>query len=339
MPNADGAGYYRWTLGAEPMARLAAKLGQLSAAERLSFADALLSGFASGRLSAGEVLPSLEPLAAATERSVAEAPMEVLAFLSAHVVDDAHRAAFERFSARLYAPQLRRLGFVSVHGESEETARLRGAVVGFVTGEVRDTEARREALMRARRYVGFGGDGLFHPDAVDPSAAAAVLVVGLEEAGEPFMRSLLVHLDATTDPALRGNLISAFSGAENDAVASLVRERLLTGDFRPNEILGVLGGQLSSSTTRDGAWQWMTDQLDALLARIPEFSAAYLPQLAEGFCDRERAAEARRVFEGRIARVPGGPRNLASALESVELCAARVDAQRDGVLRWLASRP
>ena len=53
--------------------------------------------------------------------------------------------------------------------------------------------------------------------------------------------------------------------------------------------------------------------------------AGYLPYAASSFCTAERAAEARAFFAPRVGATEGGPRNLESAIESVELCAARVE--------------
>jgi hypothetical protein len=54
-----------------------------------------------------------------------------------------------------------------------------------------------------------------------------------------------------------------------------------------------------------------------------------LPWIGSSFCDKAQAAEVSALFAPRIAELDGGPRNLASVTEAIELCAAQQGAQRE----------
>src|SRR5690606_10223457 len=103
-----------------------------------------------------------------------------------------------------------------------------------------------------------------------------------------------------------------------------------------NETWSPLMSQLRDPEGADAAWTWLEEHYDALAARMGPGSAGYLPYTAGGFCTAERAAQARAFFAPRVGATHGGPRNLESAIESVELCAARVEHASESARRFFA---
>ena len=77
MPNADGAGYWRFDLNAPAWTSLIANYDALSAAEQLSFADSATAAFAAGRLPATSLLAALR-VNANGNWSAAEDPLKNL---------------------------------------------------------------------------------------------------------------------------------------------------------------------------------------------------------------------------------------------------------------------
>jgi alanyl aminopeptidase len=63
---------------------------------------------------------------------------------------------------------------------------------------------------------------------------------------------------------------------------------------------------------------------------------ARLPNVGRNFCDAESRKQLHDYFDPLVAKYDGAPRNLAQALEGVDLCIARVAAQRPGVSEFLA---
>ena len=57
--------------------------------------------------------------------------------------------------------------------------------------------------------------------------------------------------------------------------------------------------------------------ITALVARAGSFQSSWMPWLAAGFCDTERAAEVEAFLAPRISAIEGGPRNLAASLEAI----------------------
>jgi hypothetical protein len=56
------------------------------------------------------------------------------------------------------------------------------------------------------------------------------------------------------------------------------------------------------------------------------------------FCDQEHRDEVERLFTAKAKASPGGPRDLASALESMSLCIARRKAQEPSARAFFAEK-
>jgi alanyl aminopeptidase len=108
----------------------------------------------------------------------------------------------------------------------------------------------------------------------------------------------------------------------------------------PRELTGVLTTQWPE--TRQEVWSFIRANFDELNAKLPGARAipfgATLPGRVTGFCDEKAAAEMEAFFAPRVAKLNGGPRNLATALESVRLCAAQKKALEPGLRQFLASQ-
>src|SRR5690606_330234 len=119
------------------------------------------------------------------------------------------------------------------------------------------------------------------------------------------------------------------------ALAEKARELTLDPALRGNEVLRPLWVQVEQEETRAAAWQYLEDHWTRVLDVVPTTRQGSLPWLASGFCKRSDATRVRAFLEERIEDVIGGPRNLDGALEAIELCAARTDAQRESAVAYL----
>jgi alanyl aminopeptidase len=104
---------------------------------------------------------------------------------------------------------------------------------------------------------------------------------------------------------------------------------------RVNELWTPLGAQIGMPETREATWAFLTERFDALAARL-DGGAGGLPSFAGAMCSNEAADAAQAFFGERVASLPGGPRNLASAVERARLCAAKVAAHRESARSFFA---
>lgn len=346
LPNADGAGYYRWSLPVGELRSLAgAAASRLGVRERMSLAENIDAGFRRGAIAAADALAVIAPLARDEHRLVAGAPMDLLRTARRWLSDDPARAAVEAYGQRLYADAYRELGWgprpANAKGAPAGGAPRRGAaakesgetasrqlhrqdVIEFLALTAQDPAVRKEAGARGRAYA---RGGVLHPEALDPNLAGVALAVAVQEGDGAFFDGLLALLEKTGDEVARRDLLRALGSARAPELAARARALAVDPRLRVNETMIPIQEQLAQPETQEDAWRWVKGNLDALIARLSARGAGGLPSLAARFCDRAHADEASQLFGPRVHALEGGPRNLAGALESVNLCATLRHAQ------------
>lgn len=337
LPNADGAGYYRWSVPAAELKQLAtAALPRLTVRERMSFAASVRAAFGQGKTSGADALAALAPLAADPRREVATAPMALLDASLDWLAGDPLAPAAAAYAQALYAPAYRDLGWAprpakpvsaaapTAPAEPAERALLRRDVIDFLALEAQDPGVRKEAAARGRAYV---EGGRVHPEAVTPDLAEVAIAVAIQESDAALFDRALAALERTDDEVARSALVRGLGSARAPDLAARARELVLDARVRPREAGGLLQAQLAQPETREAAWRWMEERMDALVARLTPRGSGWLPWTATSFCDRAHADRASALFGPRVSALHGGPRTLAGALEAVNLCVARRKAQ------------
>jgi alanyl aminopeptidase len=334
-PNAEGAGYYRFALKADDLTKLRGAWARLSEREQIALADSLGAAFDAGTLAASDYYASLEPLARSIVRPIAQGPTGALAFARDELLGETELPALQRFSSRLYGPQLRRLGWTPRRGEDGEQAILRAAVISQLAFVARDPAVRREATRRALAYLKLGGDGSVDRAALDPNLVGTALVVAVQDGDAARFEQMRARFFVTDDALLRGQLLGALGSTRDPALAAQARELALDERVRVNELWTPLGAQIGMPETREATWAFLTERFDALAARL-DGGAGGLPSFAGAMCSNDAADAAQAFFGERVASLPGGPRNLASAVERARLCAAKVEAHRESARSFFA---
>jgi alanyl aminopeptidase len=339
MPNADAAAYFRFGMPKEQLSALLTQAWpKLVTRERLAVADAVRAGFARGTSRAGDVFDDLAPMANDSFPSVAAAPMGMAQTAREWLFGTELRPKVEAWASKLYAKNGAALGWNPPKGEAPERTILRSSVLSFLAFTARDPAVRKEAGARGRAFVGFGKDQKLHPEAVDSNLAGIALSVAADEGDAAFFDALLVQLEHSDDPVIRGRLLGALGSVTTPELAK--RARALTTDprLRANEVLIPLSVQLQMIETRDASWVYMRDAFDAIVTRLSPGRAGGLPYFVR-YCDDAHINEVEAFFTPKIAALDGGPRNLANALESMRLCSARRKAHEENMRAYFASKP
>jgi len=329
LPNADAAGYYRFTLEGKDLATLRDRgLAHLSPAERLALAENVDAAFRGATLPAADALKALEPLARDAHGTVAAEPLDLFRTIDDFVVGDDLRAAFRAYVTRLYAPAARALGWRSAAAERPWRRLFRAKLLGFLALSVESPQALDEAARLGRRYLGLDGDGALHPDAVDADLAGIAISAAARRGGARVFDALVAHLAASDDAPTRARILSALANVRAKELVGRALDLALDPRLRQSERLSTISPLLGSVATRDAAWAWLAAHFDALAPLLPDRYAGHLPGAAR-ICDRAHAEEIRAFFAPRVEKLTGGPRNLAQAVERATYCAAEVDAQRE----------
>ncbi len=337
MPNADGAGYFRFSMSAEDWKRLRTHgFSELSDRGRIAVADSVGASFDRGVMDFKALLPWFADWVSSPSRQLAVAPMRPLRFL----IDDASppglRGAVMAYAGKLYRKRYRQLGWRSRSADSSDTKLLREAVIRFMVMDVRNRNARARAARLGRNYIGYRSKA--NEGVVDAQLAGLVLATAVQEGDEGLFDHLLGLLESSSDATGRSRILSALGHAESPELSARALDLALDPRLRVNEIRHVLRTQFHNPRTRDRAWTWFTEHFDDLASRFGSGQLGASPWNAASFCSREAAAEVERFFGPRLAELSGGPRNLAGAVEAILLCSEKARVQVPGVERAFGSR-
>lgn len=325
LPNAESAGYYRWNLKPEWYTKV--ENAPLSLPEKLSVADSLQASFAGGGLTVNGAIEAMTPFASSDERAVASVPMDVLQFTVNSLLSPETVPALRSYGDKLYKATYTRLGFDPKENDDDNARLLRSDVVAFLAFVARDQEVRREAERRARAFLGFGTDGKLHRDAVDRNLVGVTLGVGLQENGAAFLDALLNLLKQSPDTALRDSILTAIGSARDPSMSPRILDLMFAPVLRQSEAGIPLYYQMMHTETRDVAWNWLRNNFDRIIRRLPASDLGYLPVAARRFCSEAGAGEVKAFFQPRLKQLPGAREGLAESLESISLCASRARVQ------------
>jgi len=326
MPNAEGSGYYRWSLDEAGWQVLMQNFEGLSPMEQLSTADSITAAFLSGDLTLDRYLDRLERLAQAQEWAAVLSPLDTIFHLVDQVATPEESPALKTRLAGIYAERAMALGLdadtPADKTDPVETARARAQLTGSVALALDYAPLKAAYLARARAYLGYGGDGRIHADAIAPDLVRNALDVAAASGNADLITAMLKHFRETQDVTLRANLLHALARTQAPALVEDIRALALYPELRGNEIETVLWQQMSHVETRDGMWDWIRGHYDALAGRLSKRQQPVLISVTRSFCSAQRRDEVQAFFKEKVPDMEGGPRTYAQTLEAISGCMA-----------------
>mgnify|MGYP001825458716 FL=1 len=330
-PNADGAGYYRFTLDDAGWQALIDNGANLSASEALAFLDSLDAALRAGRVSATAYLNGMAALLQHDAWDVVESVANSLEMLS-DIVEPKNKETVEAAMRRMVRPVFDTL---DDDGSSGDTL-LRERLLRFLIVMARDAELRAPLAQQAIARIGLDGEP--DPDAAPAGELETIFSVGVQDVGEPFFDRLLEEAKASVDPAFRGAAIGALARVEDPDLVAKLHAAVLEGSFKGTEALGIVRRQMARPATTEQTFQWLRDNGETIVDMIPQtFRARILPIFGSWFCTQQEADEWQAFVESHADAVPGYERALAQATESVLLCASLRESSEDELLDALSA--
>jgi alanyl aminopeptidase len=298
-PNADGAGYYRFSLDESWWDGLIADLPTLSPSEALVMADSLGAAFGAGKMPAATYVSGLSALINHETWDVVDAAMGQLEQLT-NIVD---------------SDQL---------PELEKQQRMQR----FLIVIAKDQEMRRPLALQAAARIGLNGEP--DPSAVPVNEMETVLSIGVQDLGEPFFDLLLEQAKASEDPTFRQAATGSLARVEDPALVAKLQNALSTGAFKGSEGVGIIFRQMVRAATTELTYAWIVENDEAVIEMIPEtFRASTVPAFGGAFCSKQRANDWQEFILSHADKLPGYERSLAQSIESIQLCAAKKEAKAE----------
>jgi len=314
-PNADGTGYYRFSLDEAGWQDLVENAAALPAAEALVFADSLDAAFRAGKVPAATFVAGMANLVQHGSWDVAGSATGHLETIT-QVIPESELAPVEKAFRAIVRPRFDSLG----DGDDSGTVLLRQSLQRFLIVMARDPDMRGPLAQEAAARIGLDGDP--DPDAVPADQLETVLSIGVQDIGAPFFELLLKQASASDDAAFRGAASGALARVEDPALVARLQAAVLEEKFKGTEMLGIIFRQMVRGATTELTYAWLRDNDEAIISMIPEtFRSNVVPALGQSFCSNERADEWQEFVTSHAAKLPGHDRDLAQATESIRLCA------------------
>jgi len=327
VANAGGRGYYVPDYDERLWSSLEQQRSALSIAEYASLLNDLRALVRAGAVAPGQALRWARYGAAARDRHVVLAAIDLAVFARDHLVADADRPQYAAFLRDVFGPRARALGFVPRAHERDDDQLLRRALLRLVAPE--DPTLAGQARMLARAW-------LRDRKAVDPGMVDVVLVTAARAGDAALFDAFAAEAKATHDGLDRRNLMMALFSFDDPALAQRGMELLVDPALDSRESWTALHIGFDWNPARRVAHDYIVANFDALAKSVGRDSPSGWPAFASGLCSADDAAAVEAFWSARVNTYAGAKRVLAQTVESINAC-TRLRAA-GGLDRWLPTR-
>jgi aminopeptidase N len=329
LPNADGAGYYRYSLDAAGWDRLIAVGATLPSRDALALADSLRADFWAGSGSFERVIAGARALSGHPERLVAIALGYSLQELAASALTKEQQPAYQSLMRSIYGQRLAALGLEPRRGayEAEPVARqaMRQSLVPLVALEGRDPEVRAKLTSAAVSML--AGDDR----ALDPAFRGTALAVAVQDRGVAFMASLRDALARSSDPLFRRHAVGALASADTPELADAAFGLAKSAGLQSLESLGIVFGMSRQPGARQPVVDYVERNFEQVLGQIPGGFRQQVIHIFDGYCAQGDVARIDAFIEPRLKLIGGGGLEIAQTKERVALCVALRNAKANEI--------
>jgi hypothetical protein len=268
--NAGGSGYYRVAYPTATVRLLAGRLADLAPLERYNLVSDTWAAALSGQAPLADLLALARALADSAEGdpSVWSVVLGALGLLD-RVVPDPDRPVLARAVRSLLGPVATDLGWDPRKDDGERTPSLRSTVLRTLGTIGDDADTRAEA---ARRF-GEATTVALHPD-----TESAVLDIVASDGGPAEYEAFLARYRNPSTPQEEIRYLYALPSFTDPALARRTFDLALT-EVRTQNAPFVLQSLVANRTGGPAAWQRITEEWDALVAKFP---ANILPRMLDG---------------------------------------------------------
>ena len=278
--NAGAHGFYRVRYAEPLFTALLQHLGELTPLERYTLVDDAWASVLAATTPASVFVETVERFVDETDLSVWERIVGGLGQLDRLVEDDAAQRLHTR-AATLVGPARARLGpDPSPEGDDDRTRSLRGLLLQAAALLGDDGAARERSAELLDAYV-------TDPAGVDPSLAAAALVVSATLGDEALHDRLVERFRATDNPQDRERLLLALSRFRKPACLRRTLDLALSGAVRTQDAPYLLLETLTNRDNAAAAFAFIAERWSEITERFPANS---IPRLVSGIRSvRDRA--------------------------------------------------
>ena len=314
LPNDGGSGYFRTAPAAKDLKALLGGFSKLTPAEKIVTTNDVSAAVRAGSLEMGAVLELVPTLARDENVHVRDLAVQIAGGLrDGGLVARAELPAYTAWVRKLFGELAKKNGAKALAGEGEEAKWARASVLELVADQGGDTALRAECTNLAKAWLADRG-------AVEPEVLGVVLGVAAAYGDAALFDAYLAEAKRASDRVDRERLVWALGSFREPTLHARALGLVLSKDLDARESVRILFASLRLPETTARAYTFLTEQLDAIVARLPRDYGAGFPQVGAALCDTEKANLIEGFFAERSKRFVGGPRQLAQSLEGMRQC-------------------
>jgi alanyl aminopeptidase len=300
----------------------------LTLPEKVALVGNLSSLTKNGKIALGRALALAPSLAQDPARQVVTKTMEITTGLQDNLVSEDLLPQYRQYLLDVYGGRARDLGWKAKAGESEDARFLRPSVLSVVANQAEDPELIGQAKQSALAW-------LDDHKAVAPDMVGVVLNTAARHGDRDLFDRMRAAARKETNENFRGNLLFSLGAFPDPEILKTALPIVLSDEFDSRESLSILFAPTQRRETRDFAYDFVKQNWDPLIGKLPTDTGAFLPFVAGGYCDAEHRRDTENFFSGRSTKYTGGPRILTQVLEGIDLCVAYKNAQEASVAEFL----
>ena len=315
--NAGGWGVYRVRYAPALLRALTTDISHLDKLERFNLVSDTWASVLAGTTAPAEFVDLLRLYKDETDPAVWGAVSGALGVLR-RALGPGRRDGFEAFVRELVRPQVSRLGWEPVAGESELDGELRGALLVALGYFGADLEVMEKARQLHDRY-------LADPESVDPNVAEAVATLVARSGGEAEFQTFLDRFRSPSTPQEQMRYLYQLANFPHAGLARRALD-LAMGEVRTQNGPFLIAYVLLSQDHAGLAWEFIEERWDEINSR---FTEPLIPRMLETLSYVVDAALAERI------RAFMSAHPLRAGMQTVEQAMERMDvhvafAQREG---------
>jgi aminopeptidase N len=315
--NAGADGYYRsryssGELGAIFGRGMAARTTMI---ERRMVASDVAAAVARDELGIAEAMALVPRLLADPDERLRAAAGVLTEPLRADALDDATHERYRRWVLATYGPTARKLGWHRRKGDSDDRQAQR-AIVLPLAAWAGDRLLAAEAGRLARKW-------LIDARALDDDLIEAVLGAAAQDGDKILFDALLAAARREPDRNRQRRLLAPLGAFRDPVLETRALDLLLDPALDPRETGSILIRAASLRETRERAWRFGQDHIDALLGRMRrEDAIGLLLAVGATFCDAPHRGAVADLLSARAAAIGGMEHALQQTLAAIDRCIA-----------------
>jgi alanyl aminopeptidase len=330
--NEGGTGYYRVRYEGEAATKILDNVDKLDLREKVELLNNSAALLAAGQMPAEQALALVPKFKDSTDRQIVTAALNIAKSVERSVPEDL-RPNYSRFMLAMFSARARQLGVESKSNDSDEDRLLRPALVDAAV-----KHGDKELLAGIRKVA---DKWLTDRASVDPNMAGPALQITALHGDRAYFDKLVGALRTEKDRRDRTRIVDALGSFRDPEIAKASLQLLLDPTVDIRDVSDLLYHFNTEPETEHLAWSFLQGNYDKLLPRLPARLGTHpgtlLPNAGGGFCDDKGYREVESFFAEKVKTMPGAERTLANALEKIQLCGPRRQAQGPGVAKFLQS--